>query len=49
MKDLLRLFTPPEWADWNLFGKAAYFVIFVGIMYPVVLFADWLSSALFPN
>lgn len=49
MKDLLRLLTPPEWASWNLFGKLAYLVIYLGIMIPVVMFARWLSVALFPD
>lgn len=49
MRDLLRLFTPPEWFDWNAFGRLAYVVVFVGLMAPVVVFAKWLSSLLFPG
>ena len=52
MKDLLRLFTPPEWFDWNLWGRLAYFVVFVGLMIPVYwvanLFAEWASAWLSP-
>lgn len=48
MKDLLRLFTPPEWFDWNLWGRLAYLVVFVGLMIPVYwaanIFADWFST-----
>lgn len=47
MKDVLKLFTPPEWADWHVLAKLAYLVIFAGIMVPVVFFAKWVSSLLF--
>jgi hypothetical protein len=47
MRDLLRLFTPPEWSAWNLAGRVGYLVVFAGIMFPVILFARWLSDALF--
>lgn len=48
MRDLLRLFTPPEWFDWNIFGKIAYVVVFVGLMIPVTMFAEWLARVIFP-
>lgn len=47
MKDVLRLFTPPEWAGWNWAGKLGYLVIFWAIMLPVIWFARWFSSLLF--
>jgi hypothetical protein len=47
MKDLLRLFTPPEWSAWNLAGKVAYLAVFWAIMLPVIWFARRLSSLLF--
>lgn len=49
MKDLLRLFTPPEWGEWRLLAKLAYVVVFAGIMIPVYMFAQWLSLALIPD
>lgn len=47
MRDLLQLFTPPEWFDWNLAGKLAYVVVYAAVMIPVVIFARWFSALLF--
>jgi hypothetical protein len=49
MKELLRLFTPPEWFEWHWLARIVYFVVFIGIMTPVWFFARWLSEALFPG
>jgi hypothetical protein len=49
MRELLRLFTPPEWSEWHWLARIVYFVVFIGIMVPVWLFARWLSEALFPG
>lgn len=32
MRDLLRLFTPPEWNVWSLVQKAVYWAVFLGAM-----------------
>lgn len=47
MRDLLRLFTPPEWGSWNWAGRLAFVVVFAGIMIPVIAFANWLGEAIF--
>lgn len=44
MRDLLRLFTPPEWAAWNVFGRLAYAAVFIGLMVPVVWVARKLGD-----
>lgn len=49
MKDLLRLFTPPEWAVWNIFGKIAYLAVFWAIMLPVIWLARFVTDLLFPS
>lgn len=43
MKNLIALFTPPEWPVWNWAGRIAYVVVFVGIMAPVYWVADKVS------
>jgi hypothetical protein len=45
--DLRRLFIPPEWPAWHWIARAAYLVVFAGLMIPVVMFARWFSSLLF--
>lgn len=49
MKDLLRLFTPPEWSEWRWLARIAYLAIFWGLMIPVIIFAHWFSETLFPG
>lgn len=47
MKSVLRMLTPPEWVEWRWLAKLVYLAVFAGLMIPVILFARWLSSALF--
>lgn len=50
MRELIRLFTPPEWPVWNWAGRIAYVVVFVGIMAPVYWvagkFGAWVEAVL---
>lgn len=47
MRDLLRLFTPPEWSAWNLWGRLTYLIVFIGLMTPVIWFANWIGDLIF--
>lgn len=47
MDHLLRLFTPPEWREWNLWGKLAYLIVFAAIMAPVMWIAPKVADAIF--
>lgn len=35
MRDVQRLFTPPEWDGWHVLARLVYVAVFVGIMLPV--------------
>jgi hypothetical protein len=49
MREVLRLFTPPEWSSWRLVAKLVYVAVFVGLMVPVTMFARWLSFLVIPD
>lgn len=42
MREILRQLTPPEWDEWNVWGRLAYAVVLVGGMSAVYAFAKWL-------
>lgn len=53
MKEVLRLFTPPEWDQWGWPARIFSIVAFWAIMVPVIIFArwfgPWLIETLFPG
>lgn len=51
MRDLLRLFTPPEWPEWRPLARLAFAAVYLGIMIPVIWLAqklgDWVVKLVF--
>lgn len=44
MKDLQRLFTPPEWDGWHPLARLVFVAVFVGLMIPVYWIAGLAGS-----
>lgn len=36
MRDVLRLFTPPEWPQWHWLARLAFAVVYIGLMVPII-------------
>lgn len=40
-------FLPPEWPEWNIWGRIAYVVTLVALLYGAWVGANWMADALF--
>lgn len=38
----LKSLTPPEWGEWNIWGRLAYLVVLIGIVSAAHFTARWL-------